>query len=62
MSGDRLYARYLADVSSRLEIYGLDGGLVDAIGLPGLGTASGVSAARHWRSGLLLILELHDPG
>ncbi len=43
-SGDRIYARYLQDVSSRLEVYSLDGSLLHQVNLPGIGTASGVSA------------------
>ncbi len=45
VSGDRMYARYLQDVSSRLEVFSLDGAPLDTVALPGLGTVGGVSAA-----------------
>lgn len=38
--GGRLFARYLADVSSRIEIYRRDGRPDGSVALPGIGTAS----------------------
>ena len=45
VSGDRIYARYLSDVASRLEVYSLAGEPVGEIAVPGLGTATAVEAA-----------------
>lgn len=39
--GGKLLARYLEDVKSRINVYELDGRLLDTVTLPGIGSASG---------------------
>jgi prolyl oligopeptidase len=40
-AGGKLFARYLKDVATRVEVYGQDGKLENEVPMPGLGTAMG---------------------
>ena len=46
LAGNKLFASYSKDVSSRAYVYGVDGTLENEVKLPGLGTASGFGGER----------------
>lgn len=64
ISGDRAYARTLEEVSSRLYAYDLSapGASPTPIGLPGLGTSSGVSAPEGGGDGYVSFSSFTTPG
>ena len=62
VSGDRMYARYLQDVSSRMEVFDLNGWLLDSIALPGLGTVGGLSASERGGPAFYSYSSFTSPG
>ena len=47
MIDDTLIANYLADAQSHIELHGRDGGLIEALTLPAIGSASGFGGLRE---------------
>ncbi|MCF2491826.1 prolyl oligopeptidase family serine peptidase [Dyadobacter chenhuakuii] len=47
LAGNKLFASYSKDVSSRAYVYSIDGALENEVKLPGLGTASGFGGERE---------------
>ena len=62
LSGDRLYARYLQDVSSRVVVYDLAGEELREVTLPAIGTVAGVSAPSAGGEAFYSFSSFTDPG
>ena len=62
VSGNRIYARYLENVSSKLEVFDRSGKALGPVELPGIGTASGVSAHSKGGFGYYSFSSFTTPG
>ena len=60
-AGGRLFAIYLKDVTSRVEVYGLDGALLDRVELPAPGDAERLRRRARRPRRLLLFTSMDQP-
>ncbi len=60
--GDRFFADYLADASTRIRIFGLDGKAQGEVKLPGIGSASGFGGRREHRETFYHYTSFNSPG
>ncbi len=60
-AGGRLIARYLKDVTARIEVHGMDGALQNRIELPGPGNVSGFAGERGDRDVFYVFTSMNQP-
>jgi prolyl oligopeptidase len=60
-AGGRLFARYLKDVTARVEVHGLDGALQSRFELPGPGNVSGLAGERTDRDVFYVFTSMNQP-
>ncbi|MDB5029190.1 MAG: prolyl endopeptidase, partial [Candidatus Eremiobacteraeota bacterium] len=59
--GDRIVASYLHDALARVVVYGIDGGRLSEVALPGLGSVAGFSGKRSDRETFYSYTSYTDP-